>query len=235
MKRLKMFVFCLLTVFLFFACRQDKVLISGVFENSDKPYFVLLQIAPDELIPVDTVLLLKGRFSCRIKTDQAGVYLMRFSDTSFISFIANKGDKLSFTGDVANLNRTYSVQGNEESELLLLNRRKLDELYDKTKILSKEFISHTGRSDFDSVKNRIDSIYQVNFELHKRYLTDCMLAHPNRLASLLAFYQKLGNNAFFTMKEDKDLLKTIYPALAKAYPDNLYIKDLEEKLAEQND
>jgi hypothetical protein len=225
----------LCTMFLFTACTRNRIMISGVIENYDKSCFVLKQILPDEVLPVDTVLVLNGKFSYRLKSNQVGVYLLQFNDTLFTTFIANPDDELVFYADVNNLRQTYDVQGNEETKLLIENQRKLEQLYQKTKLLSDRFIRFDYKDNFDSLTRELDSIYAVNFDNHKKYLTDFILSHPDKLASLMAFYQLLGNNAFFSMEEDRKLLDSVYPILSKTYPESIYIDDLKEKLSGSDD
>ena len=55
--------------------------------------------------------------------------------------------------------------------------------------------------------------------------------NPDKLASLLAFYQTLGRNSFFSPSEDKAILQNIYQTLAQTYPNSEYILDLGEKLS----
>lgn len=210
-------------------CRQ-KTSISGQFDNCKQNYFVLYQILPNEVELMDTLLLLNGRFSHSIKNDQIRAYLMQFSDTTFISFIADVGEKLIFSGDVNNLQSSYNVEGSEETDLLLANNRKLDTLYIETRRLSNEFIKYASENYSDSIITVLDSMYIVHFNAHKEYLIGFIRSHPDKLASLFAFYQTLGNNAFFSMKEDTDLLREIYLSLSQKYPNNLYITDIEEKL-----
>ena len=157
---------------------------------------------------------------------------MEFSDTTFISFIADVGGKLVFSGDADNLQKTYNVQGSEEAGLLLQNNRKLDTLYLEVEKLSVEFKKYAYENYSDSTIAVLDSLYYIYFDSHKQYLTDFILSHPDKLASLFAFYQTLGKNSFFTIKKDAYLLKEIYPSLSKRYPDNIYVKDIKEKLEE---
>ena len=226
-------LFCLFT---FTGCKQSKTTISGTFDNCDKRYFVLMQMLPGELATVDTVLLLNGTFNYRIKTEQIGVYVMQLSDTTFLSFIVEVGERLVFSGDGNNLANTYMVTGSEEATALLENRRKLDTLYMNIAVLSEEFARYSREDSYDSVAiNRIDSIYADNVSIHKQYLTEFILTHPDKLASLFAFYQALGHHSFFSMEEDVAILQKIYPTLSAKYPNSVYIKDLQEKLEALND
>jgi hypothetical protein len=219
----------ILLLFFLAGCKQ-KTSISGQFDNCKQNYFVLYQILPNEVELMDTLLLLNGRFSHSIKNDQIGAYLMQFSDTTFIPFIADVGEKLIFSGDVNNLQNSYNVEGSEETDLLLINNRKLDTLYLETRKLSNEFVKYAYENYSNSVIAALDSMYLVYFNAHKEYLTGFIRSHPDKLASLFAFYQTLGNNAFFSMKEDADLLREIYPSLSQRYPNNVYVNDIKEKL-----
>ena len=237
LKKLQGITFVLwLCLFTFTGCKQNKTTISGTFDNCDKRYFVLMQMLPDELATVDTVLLLNGTFNYRIKTEQIGVYVMQLSDTTFLSFIADVGEKLVFSGDGSNLANTYTVTGSEEATLLLENRRKLDTLYMNIAVLSEKFARYSKEDNYDSLAiNRLNSIYTDYAIAHKHYLTESILSNPDKLASLLAFYQALGHYSFFSMEEDVAILQKIYPALSAKYPNSVYIKDLQEKLEISDD
>ena len=223
---------CFLLVVLLWGCRRDRIIILGEITNCNNSYLVLMQILPQEVVVIDTVLFLNGKFSHYIKSEEVGVYLLEFSDDVFLSFIADLGDRLIFSGDASNLLKTYNIQGNNETELLIETRRKLDQIYQQTELLSKEFVRYTYRDDFDSIR-KIDSAYTALFDTHKAYLTDFIRSYPDKLASLMAFYQTLGRNAFFSVEQDRELLEIIYVALSKKYPNSIYVKNLEEKLFEE--
>ena len=225
-------VLCCISLVFLWSCNGDKIVISGEIVHCNSSYLPLMQILPDEIVVIDTVLLLNGKFSHRIKSKEVGVYLLQVEDNVFLSFIADLGDKLIFSGDAANLQNTYDIQGNEETKLLVDTRRKLEQVYQQTKPLSNDFVRYTENSQLDSIQ-KIDSLYNVLFETHKTYLTNIIRSNPDKLASLMAFYQKLGVNAFFSIEQDKELLKIMYPALSKKYPNSIYIKDLQEKLEEE--
>jgi uncharacterized protein YfaA (DUF2138 family) len=229
--KLKIIIFIISVVFLL-GCSGDKIVISGEIKNCNNSYLPLIQIYPDEVVVIDTVLLLNGKFSHRIKSKEVGVYLLKFSDDVFLSFIADAGDKLIFSGNDSNLLNNYDIQGNKETKLLMETQRKLEEVYRNTKPLSKDFVRYTENNHLDSIQI-IDSLYNVLFETHKTYLTNIIRSNPDKLASLMAFYQKLGVNTFFSVEKDRELLEMIYFALLKKYPNSIYVEDLKEKLEEK--
>jgi len=214
------------------ACKKNQVQLSGKFENTSKRCLLLSKIEPDDIVFVDTILLLNGNFSHSITEERIGIYLLKYNDTTFLSFIAQSGDCLVFSGDAQNLKRTYNIQGNEESRLLLETDRKLNLFYDKTKEWTVIFLQHKYKDDYEETMAYLDSLYNQEFERHKEYLTQFITQHAGRLATLPAFYQKAGNIAFFDSQKDRALLQEIYNALSKTYPNSIYVEDLKERLEE---
>ena len=212
------------------ACKKNQVRLSGKFENASKRYLLLSKIEPDDVVFLDTISLLSGKFSHSITEAEIGIYLLKYDDTTFLSFIAQSGDQLVFSGDAQHLKRTYDIQGNEESRLLQETDRKLSLFYDKTKQWAIIFLQHKYKDDYEETIAYLDSLYDKEFELHKEYLTQFITQHAGKLATLPAFYQKAGNIAFFDPQKDRDLLQEIYTALSKTYPNSIYVEDLKEKL-----
>ena len=228
------FIFQLIFLFLLFsACKTNKIQLAGKFENCDKHYMLLNKIEPDEVVFLDTVLLHDGTFHHSIKTEEIGIYLLKYNDSTLLSFIAQHGDKLVFSGDASDLNRTYNIQGNEETQLLLETRRKLDSFYDKTKSWTATFLQHKYKDDFMQTNAYLDSLYYQEFDAHKEYLTQFIYKNRGKLAALLAFYQKIGVNAFFDEQKDRALLQEIYNGLVLTYPNSIYVADLKEKLEKE--
>ena len=203
---------------------------SGKFENANKRYLLLSKIEPDDVVFLDTILLFNGKFSHTLTEEETGIYLLKYDDSTLLSFIAQNGDKLVFSGNAHDLNKTYDVQGNEETRLLLETRRKLDLFYDKTKQWAAVFLQHTYMDDREQTTLYLDSLYNQEFDAHKEYLTQFITQHNGKLVTLLAFYQKIGNNAFFNEQKDRDLFQEIYTALSQSYPNSIYVEDLKERL-----
>ena len=224
-----------LVILLFFStsCRKNQIHLSGKFENADRRYLLLSKIMEaDDVVFVDTILLLNGRFSHEVKEQDIGIYLLQYDDNTLLSFIAQNGDRLVFSGNAQDLNKTIDIQGNEETRLLLETRRKLNQFYEKTKKWSAIFLQHTYEDDFMETCNYLDSLYYQEFNAHKEYLTQFITQHKGKLATLPAFYQKIGNNAFFNPQKDRPLLQKIYNGLKMTYPNSVYVADLRGKLEE---
>jgi len=211
------------------SCKNNQIQLSGKFENGNKRYMLLSRIEPNDVVFLDTVLLFNGNFLHSITTEEIGIYLLKYNDSTLLSFIAQNGDKLLFSGNADNLNKTYNIQGNEETQLLLETRRKLNQFYDKTKEWTAIFLQHTYQDDYEQTSVYLDSLYFQEFDAHKEYLTQFIHKHKGKLVTLVAFYQKIGMNAFFNEQKDHALLQEIYDGLILTYPNSIYVADLKDK------
>ncbi len=211
------------------ACSK-KARIYGEITGMDNKYAVLYKILPQEKLMEDTILLLKGKCNFTIPQENIGVYVLQFDDTSFVSFIVQKGDMVKFKADNNNINRTLSIEGCEETLLHWQCRQALFVFEDKVKALSKQFIAQQTTADMDSLNQAMILQYDTLFEQHKTYLETFIKSHPDKLAALLAFYQGLGRRTFFNSQTDKDLLDFIYQHLQQVYPQSEYVLDIKERL-----
>lgn len=213
------------------ACSK-KAKIQGEITGMGTQRTVLYKVFPQEKVIEDTVLFIKGKCSFTVPQESIGVYILQFEDTSFVSFIVQKGDMVTFSADISNINRTLQMEGNEETMLHWQCRKALFAFEDKVKNLSRQFISQHQYADADVydlnqvMLHKYDSLY----EEHRAYLENFIRNNPDKLAALLAFYQGLGRRTFFNSQTDRDLLELIYQHLQPVYPQSEYILDLKERL-----
>ncbi len=213
------------------ACSK-KAAIKGEITGMETKYAVLYKVLPQEKVIEDTVLFVKGKCSFTIPQESIGVYILQFEDTSFVSFIIQKGDRVTFSANKCNINRTLQMEGNEETMLHWQCRKELFVFEDKVKNLSRQFITRHQYADADVydlnqvMLQKYDSLY----ETHRSYLEHFIRNNPDKLAALLAFYQGLGRRKFFNSQTDRDLLELIYQHLQPVYPQSEYILDLKERL-----
>jgi len=211
------------------SCKEEKTVLFGEFKNSTIGEFPLYKILPDDVVFWDTIQAIEGKFIYQLNEKDIGIYLIAYNEDNLYSFIAQKGDRLIFSGNADSLKQTFNVKGNQESELLLQTRQKLDQFYDKTEQLSKMFINSRYTNQHEAVIHHVDSIYQTEFDAHKKYLTQFIRQNKGKLATLLAFYQKIGRVQFFCEENDSELLKEIYEELTKTHPQSIYVTSVSEK------
>ncbi len=230
MKNKTILSFIISISFIFIACDKSGFTVKGNFENCRFNYCVLDEVRPYEIVTLDTILLIKNSFSHFVNTLEKGFYRIRFDDTTFITFIAGNKDNIFLSGDVLDIKKTQKIIGNEESELFLEVNRKVYEMYLITDSLAKIFVAYKNTTAFDTIRPQLDTCYYKNFDYYKNYLKDFIIQHPNKLASISAFYQKIGHRNFFSSTEDRELLDRMIKELTIAYPSNQHVIALKEKL-----
>ncbi len=217
-------------ILLYSSCQKNGFTVKGDFTHNKYNFCVLDEILPTEIIPTDTILLLNNSFSHTINRTEKGFYRIRFEDTVYITFIAGEKDNISIKGNLDNIKNTQEITGNEESKLFLEVNKKIHEMYLITDSLSKIFLDQKDHEDFARISEELNASYFYYFNLYKEYLHDFIIQHPNKLASISAFYQKIGHRSFFSSEEDRELLEKMIKELSISYPNNQHVIALKEKL-----
>ncbi len=205
----------------------------GEFSNNTYTYCVLDEIQPYDIIPIDTILLINNTFKQFVPCTDKSFYRIRFTKENSITFIAGDKDNISISADLNDTKKTQNISGNEESVLFLEVNKKIHEMYLITDSLSKIFVKYKGTNEFDSICNQLDSCYYQNFNYYKNYLQDFIIQHPNKLASISAFYQKIGYRPFFSVTENRELVEKMMKELSITYPNNQHVKALGEKFSDE--
>ncbi|MDD2621827.1 MAG: DUF4369 domain-containing protein [Bacteroidales bacterium] len=224
------FSIILLCIVLCTSCEKHGFTVNGEFQNANYLMAVLEEVNPYEIIPLDTVLLINGKLKHKVNAIEKSFYRLRFADTVTITFIAGNKDNIFLEGDLSDIKNTQKVKGNEESVLFLEVNKKIHEMYMITDSLSKIFVQYKDSEQFDSIRIELDSCYYRNFRYYKSYLQDFILQHPNKLASISAFHQKIGHRAFFNRYEDRELAEKLAQELSIAYPENKHFIAFKERL-----
>ncbi|MDD3281652.1 MAG: DUF4369 domain-containing protein [Bacteroidales bacterium] len=227
------FLLCFIFACLFISCKKNGFTVKGDFSNNTHTYCVLDEIQPYDVIPIDTILLINNKFNHFVPCTEKSFYRIRFTKENNISFIAGDKDVISITADLNDTKKTQNISGNEESVLFLEVNKKIHEMYLITDSLSKIFVEYKGTDQFDSICNHLDSCYYQNFEYYQNYLKDFIIQHPNKLASISAFYQKIGHRPFFSVTENRELIEKMVKELSISYPNNQHVKALKEKLSDE--
>jgi hypothetical protein len=213
-------------------CQTDKTRLSGYFADLNADYLIINQLLPEGIRTSDTMALAGGRFMHTLRGEGVKIYLIPINDTLLLPFIAQPGDRLRLTAQGPDFDRTYRVEGNEESRLLLELRQTLTRFDDTLKPLSQFLRRHQNADSLLRLSDSLHAVYETHFQRHRAYLTDFINTNPDKLASLTAFYQTLGRRAFFDPVEDIQLMEKLFENLRRAYPESEYVQQLEISIAD---
>jgi len=209
-----------ITLFLLFACgKPTNFTISGQLDGGagKTVYFDKLLISRQLLF--DSVKLDKeGRFKFKGNTSSPTFYILKLSNTSYVSLVVDSAEEVKIKGSYKNFTRDYKVTGSVGSEILL----NLDNRFTKAKSqidsLRKLYDSHKNDPLFGSQIEEWEAYSTVIKADHSAYVTSFVKRNPFSLASVYALYQKWDENSYVV--NDLQTMKTAASALFSVYPKN---------------
>lgn len=231
---MKKVLLMVIAAFVFAACgnRHTSVVISGDIRNGGSAKMTLALITADGLEKIDSTNLHDGHFEFKISSENERIkerenapmmFQLFLSEDNSLATMAKKGEKLTITADAQDLTKTYRISGGEEAILIQQLDSSLtvfvtaaDQLYE----------TYQKNLEDDSVRAEIEAKYVVMLQNHRQYLEDFIAAHPNNMASYIAFYQSYNRRNFFDLQQDLDVLKQINANMSKVYPESEYVKTM---------
>ena len=228
-------IFFVLPVVLITACSNTNSSSSAGFElkgklgNAHGDTLYLEQMATDGLKAVDTAILDKnGEFTMNPVIKEIGFYRLKASDKNFATFILNPDEKVTVSGDVADLGNTYTVDGSTDSKLFWEVNQASSKNYKQRDSLQKMFQSFMAvvkdSVRVDSLSNALEKPYTALVNEHNTYLKNFIDKNPASFASLAAI-QQLQPDEFM------DSYIKLDDGLFKKYPNSPYIKAFHEGVA----
>jgi peroxiredoxin len=240
MRRFSAIILWALTLFAISCNRRptagnDEFIVNGCIANLSGNRVYLYEITPVKTILKDSIKAdVNGQFRFASKLEGTGLYDVKFSKTNFIRILVNKGETIELTGDNKDLFRSYKVRGSEGSELLKELNEKFYRLSKSLDSLTKLFKDYRYSANFQVIKVNLDSSYRKTCSNYKKDITNFIAQHSNSLASIVAIYQKIGQEDLFNMNDEKDfeIFKMLDNELIAKYVDNMHVIEFHKSISE---
>jgi len=223
----------LLPLLLLVGCRNKNTFtVKGVIRDPQKKVVALNRVDVNRLELVDSSKIRSnGSFKFRVKSDGPDFYQLGYSDSDFMTLLAEPGEKIKLTFNGKNTSGDYTVTGSEGTENVMVldmrlasGKRKLDSL----RVVYEDI---SGKQGFDEQKNLIETEFnEVLTDLRKKNI-EFIITNTKSMASLKAVYQRIDENTY-VLFEPRDLqyLKIIADTLGKYYPNSRNVRALTEDL-----
>lgn len=220
------------------SCRhtEDRIVIQGSIHGGNNELLHLAIVTTDGYTLIDSVRMKNGDFTfilpLKTKEDKARVtspmiYQLFLTPTNSLSTMAKGGDHIVIEADADDLINTCRVSGAEEAELMW----QLDSALRSFVVpVEKLYVIYQQHIDDDSIRADIESQYTRLLQNHIQYLNQFIQEHPHNMASYIAFYQSYNRRKFFDEYQNLKLLKKITQSLKDVYPNNSYVKMMEQKV-----
>ena len=230
---MKRIYFLLLLILLALACKnKNSFTIEGVIkENSEKTIY-LSKVDVNTPVLIDSAKISKkGSFRFSAKASFPDFYELGFSNTNFITLLAEPGEKIKLGFSDKNLFEKYTVEGSAGSSklqgldvALAVTKRKLDSLTNLYNKASKE-------PGFDVKGPAMESEFSNLIKEQRKKNIEFILNNINSLASIKALYQTITPDTY-VLYEPNDLqyLKIVTDSLTRRYPNSKHVQALARDL-----
>lgn len=213
------------------ACQsRNSISLQGTLEKPAGEYVKLWRVDVNVSKLLDSAKVKSnGSFSMKFDASGPEFYQLGYSQSDFITLIGFPGEKITLSFSESQMQKSYTVQGSEESQMireiemkLADTKRKLDSLrviYD-AEFEDPSLISETGKTE--------QAIYDVVMD-QRKYSLGFILDNLNSLASIKAIYQKLNEESYVLFDQrDLQIMKLLTDTLTVKYPDSKQVKAMAE-------
>ncbi|MBG0860744.1 MAG: AhpC/TSA family protein [Bacteroidales bacterium] len=211
------------------ACTRDNhFVVNGVVKETtgDKIYIKQADINTQVLLD-SSAIDKRGSFKFRVKTTEPDFYQLGYSDTDFITLLAEPGENIRLEFGGPTLSGNYNVSGSEGSELV----KDLDYQLIRTKTrldsINAVYEKIAGEPGTDAQKTALEQAYLNLIKEQRKFNIAFIINNLSSLAAIKALYQKVDDQ-MYVLYETRDLqyLKIVTDSLKLLYPGSRHTKAL---------
>lgn len=232
--RFKLILFILLTITIT-GCLKKTVEVSGKINNPVKGEYIFIdELKSDRLITVDSVMVAdNGTFKLKMETKTPAFYLLKISETNFLTMLLEPGEKIKLEAKHDSLNFPISISGSKGTELMAGYNRRLQGTINKLMGLNETYMQNQTSPDLPSVVESLDSMAQTYLNEMNAYTKSYIDNNLKSLVSLVALYQQVAPSVY-VLHPSKDLryFVKVDSSLSLRYPDYEPVKSLHEQVKE---
>lgn len=217
--------------------------ISGKLGNAPADAYISLdELKKEEIATVDSVKLgPNGEFKFRRKASSPVFYMLRATNTSFLTILIDPGEHLKITAPYDSLNKPTEAAGAAGTELLIKYNTELMAAIDRLEELQNIYMANVDNPALDSILQGLDSRAMKIIEDMEEYTRNFIDDNPASLASMLALYQQLtpgapilhpSDNFEYFLKVDS-ILFSLYPESEPVIYFHDQVAELKTLMAEQ--
>jgi thiol-disulfide isomerase/thioredoxin len=201
----KLFLYLLAALFIA-GCKNNSVEISGTLINTVSGQYIFLdELKSDKLTSVDSVKISDdGKFDFKKEVKLPSFYLLKISESNFLTMLLEPGDKIVLNAYSDSLNYPVSVTGSKGTELMAEYNRTLRKTINKLTGLNNIYMENASSPELPRVVEKLDSMAQNYLNEINLYTKNYINQNINSLVSLVALYQQVAPNVY-VLNPSKDL------------------------------
>ena len=226
--KIKKLILFLIPVLALSSCGKKKTFtIEGTLQGGAGKYVYIEEIAPKEIIPIDTIKLdNNGHFVFTYEMPYQSFYNIKVNNADFVTLLPDYDETILFTGDYNRLSPTYEVQGSQGSVMLwqlndfykygLLRLDSIARAYDK--------LVADCKGDTNCIKRQkplLDSVYVNANDEQQQYIISFIERNKGSLATLIALYKPFNGKPLINPRTaDFYYYEEVADGLDEALPEN---------------
>jgi thiol-disulfide isomerase/thioredoxin len=223
----------LLPLLLLAGCQNKNTFtVKGVIRDPQKKIVALNRVDVNRLVLIDSSKINgNGSFKFRVKSTGPEFYQIGYSDSDFITLLAEPGERIKVSFNGKTMSGDYTVTGSKGSEDVRMLDMRLAAAKEKLDSLRIIYADASGKPGFDEKKSLLENEFSdILKELRKKNI-EFIISNTRSMASLKAVYQRIDDNAY-VLNEPRDLqyMKIISDSLGRYYPGSKNVKALSEDL-----
>jgi thiol-disulfide isomerase/thioredoxin len=216
-------------------CKDNSIMITGKINNLSKGSYLMLQeLKTNSLETVDSLTLTdNGEFTFEREIELPTFYLLKATNESFLTILAEKGESIKITADYDKLGNPESLKGSEGTQKMIDYNKALKNTIDKLGGLQEIYSQNEGSPDLPRVIATLDSTAQTYLKeinvFTKKYIDENITS----LVSLVALYQQVAPQVYvLNPLEDLSYFVKVDSSLFGLYPESEPVKALHEQVKE---
>ena len=229
----------LLVVAIFVGCGESKVkksspsAVVGTILGHKGTTLSLLKIGTRDVTVVDSITLdEKGNFAFRDTPNGFGFYILQLKDgETILPIILEEGKQFSLqTKEGQTVLNADITDSKINSDL-----QKYFQIQDKDRTHLEQMYAYWDEHKYDNNADKIKDSLLFDTELiekkHRKMTDMLIMENPESPISLMVISQRLGSKKLYDYNKDKKIYAAIDSALIAAFPTNIYVLDLHERLS----
>jgi thioredoxin-related protein len=233
---MKRFVAFSIFVLLVAGCSDKNVFkIEGNLLNHEKGHIYLNRLDVDISVRIDSSKIRNnGTFKFKVKASEPDFFQIGFSDSDFITLLAEPGEKIKLTFKGKYLYDNYEILGSPGSEkikvldiVLANSKRKIDSL----RTIYEQMLN---KPEFNEKEKTIDEEFVRILKEQRKNNIEFILKNLSSLASIKALYQKIDENTYVLFDQrDLQFFKLVSDTLIYHYPNSKQAQALKKNFEKE--
>jgi len=218
---------------LFAGCGEKKFTIDGKLDNpSPGTYVYLDRLGGMNLEPYDSVLIdEEGVFEFEGEIEHPEFFLIRISESNFLTTLLEPGEKLNLTANADSLGFTAEVTGSPGTAKMLEYDLRLQKAMKELQKLGEIYEENLDSPNLEEVINDLDARAQEILNDMNEYTRNFIDENIGSMVSLIALYKQITPQVYIlNIEKDLDYYKRVDSSLNALYPESEPVKTLHTQM-----